>query len=140
MRPRIEDGLTKYQRYARKDPEKRRAQYKAWREANAEKLKAQRKEHYQQNKAQYRFNNAARWYGVGRAEYEAMMKEQGGACAICRRDFSAMKLRRQPSIDHCHASGRVRGILCQRCNLRLAALDDTEWHESATSYLKKSRD
>jgi len=39
-------------------------------------------------------------------------------------------------VDHCHRTGKFRGILCQRCNVRLAALEDKPFVEAATRYLE----
>jgi hypothetical protein len=52
-------------------------------------------------------------YGITPEEYWAIYEYQGGKCAICRRATGA---RKKLSVDHCHATGRVRGLLCQKCN------------------------
>ena len=38
-------------------------------------------------------------------------------------------------IDHCHTTGKVRGLLCHRCNTRLGGLDDKQWRDAAFRYL-----
>jgi Recombination endonuclease VII len=60
-------------------------------------------------------------YGITLADYEKLLKRQGHACAICRKPAVHKLLQ----VDHCHSTGRVRGLLCSRCNLALAALGDT---------------
>jgi len=74
-------------------------------------------------------------YRINIDEYERILAEQEGACAICgqppkdRRGF-------RPHIDHCHETGKVRGILCGRCNKGLGALkDDPEIVRRALKYL-----
>lgn len=57
-----------------------------------------------------------------------MKRRQDGLCAICREPRTLV-------IDHCHASGRVRGLLCQSCNVRLAGLENQEWATKAKTYL-----
>jgi len=49
-------------------------------------------------------------YSLSVEEFDIMAKDQNGCCAICL-DFLA-----KPEIDHCHSSGKVRGLLCHRCN------------------------
>lgn len=44
------------------------------------------------------------------AEYESRLNEQGGGCAVCGRRHPKLR------VDHCHKTGRVRGLLCARCN------------------------
>jgi hypothetical protein len=58
-------------------------------------------------------------YGISLAEYEMLAKRQKGVCAICRAPEAGGL-----HIDHDHASGRVRGLLCGRCNKALGLLDD----------------
>lgn len=52
-------------------------------------------------------------YGITKSEYWAIYAAQGGKCALCRRATGATK---NLSVDHDHVSGRVRGLLCQKCN------------------------
>lgn len=53
------------------------------------------------------------------AEYEKMLTEQGGLCWICREPSD-----RTLQVDHCHATGKVRGILCYKCNWAIGAFND----------------
>ncbi|WP_218639322.1 endonuclease VII domain-containing protein [Streptomyces sp. IMTB 2501] len=55
-------------------------------------------------------------YGLGPGEYAEMFRLQGGKCAICRQTRQ-----QRLSVDHCHKSGVVRGLLCRRCNSQLIA-------------------
>lgn len=73
-------------------------------------------------------------YGVSHADYEAMLRAQGGCCAICGVD-QQQRRKRYFDVDHNHHTGKVRGLLCGRCNKRLVALEDAEWRERAESYL-----
>lgn len=76
------------------------------------------------------------YYGITVADYKKMFDDQCGLCAICSTDLS-MLAPRLVHIDHCHKTGTVRGILCQRCNHRLAVLDDEEWCSLAGTYRQK---
>jgi hypothetical protein len=62
-----------------------------------------------------------RQYGISAAEYDALLKKQNGACAICRR-----RSKERLCVDHCHWTGMIRGLLCRRCNLALGMLKDDQ--------------
>lgn len=57
-------------------------------------------------------------------DYEALLAKQGGACAICRTEDPATKSGTF-TVDHCHATGAVRGLLCMNCNLALGHFKDS---------------
>jgi hypothetical protein len=59
-------------------------------------------------------------FGLDRDTYSQMLSGQEGKCAICRQLPSKKKL----SVDHCHATGRVRGLLCTTCNSLLGRCKD----------------
>lgn len=69
--------------------------------------------------------------------YDQMLAEQGGVCAICRKDT----LRgdgAKGAIDHCHVTGAVRGILCTRCNVGIAQFyDNPDLLSAAIAYLAR---
>ena len=69
-------------------------------------------------------------YGLTEAEVDAMREAQGGLCLICQRP------ERDLVVDHCHATGHVRGLLCNSCNLALGfAKDDVDLLSRARDYL-----
>lgn len=53
-------------------------------------------------------------YGIDLKQYEVMLKEQNYRCAICNKHQSHFK--RSLHVDHDHKSGKIRGLLCFRCN------------------------
>ncbi|QFG10434.1 endonuclease VII [Mycobacterium phage Anthony] len=78
-----------------------------------------------------------RWmsvYGITAAMYWLIYKFQGGKCYICRRATGA---RKRLSVDHCHKTGYVRGLLCQKCNRDVLGhlRDDPEALQRAIDYL-----
>jgi hypothetical protein len=81
-----------------------------------------------------------RKYGIGLAEYEALVKKQGDACAICEttdKGIARGKIRYW-SVDHDHKTGEVRALLCQKCNAMLGlANDDIEVLKKMILYLQK---
>jgi hypothetical protein len=60
-------------------------------------------------------------FGLTLEEYDAILSAQGGGCAICKTATSGS---RRWHIDHCHATGRVRGLLCMACNTGIGLLND----------------
>ncbi len=69
------------------------------------------------HQARCRWNSLRRKYNITEDEYDSMLLAQGGLCAVC--------VRRSPTdVDHCHASGRIRGLLCKQCNFVLGLMDD----------------
>lgn len=63
-------------------------------------------------------------YGVSIQRYEAMLVAQGGRCAICGRSAFDSTGRRL-CVDHDHGTGRVRGLLCMRCNRGIGHFEDS---------------
>jgi hypothetical protein len=76
-------------------------------------------------------------YGLTLEDYERMHAEQKGACWICGTDLPGAGHLRLV-VDHCHATGRVRGLLCNPCNIGLANFrDDPQLLTSAIRYLAR---
>lgn len=77
-----------------------------------------------------------RTYGIALAAYDAMVRKQGGGCAICGK--TERQEGRRLAIDHCHKTKKVRGALCGLCNQAIGMLGhDTQRIAKAVSYLKK---
>jgi hypothetical protein len=68
----------------------------------------------------------------------AQLRHQGSACPLCQRRWFEDDLRwhgGSPRVDHCHTSGRIRGLICGPCNLGMAAIDKgDEWIARAVAY------
>lgn len=70
-------------------------------------------------------------------EYNNILSSQGSVCAICGKDEQENK--RALSLDHCHSTGKIRGILCNKCNVGLGCFsDDTQKLLMAVEYLMKN--
>lgn len=79
-----------------------------------------------------------RLYGIGLNEYAAMLQSQGQRCAICPATEPGGNSTSW-HVDHDHATGRVRGLLCVRCNLGLGYFqDDPDRLVRASAYLRAS--
>lgn len=91
-----------------KNRERRKVDFQAYRQKNADKIHAA---------------HLRRKYGISKDQYRTLMTEQEGRCAICRRSFMDIH-RVRLHVDHDHATGQVRGLLCNRCNLLLGMVQD----------------
>lgn len=67
-------------------------------------------------------------YGITLAQRGEILAAQGGRCKICEREvqFGRSSANAGAHVDHCHETGRTRGILCGSCNTALGRLGDTE--------------
>jgi hypothetical protein len=95
-------------------------------------------------------DNRRRWnlrdaYDLTPQQYIDILRAQGGVCAICGKSESGIVRRGHASavrmsVDHCHDSGRVRGLLCNRCNRAVGLFgDDPIVLRRAISYLLKAK-
>lgn len=81
-------------------------------------------------------------YGLSLEEYAAMLEAQNGVCAICLKletSRSNPKCERPDSlrVDHCHVTGKNRGLLCSECNFGISKFDDdTDLMRKAIEYLE----
>jgi hypothetical protein len=75
---------------------------------------------YRRTPAYNREGNLRRIYGLTTEAYEKMLTRQNGACYLCR----AKPVGRRLAVDHDHATGRIRGLLCTGCNVKLG------WYEA----------
>ena len=111
----LKQKVTEYNKKWRQlNPEKVRAHYKKWYEKNKEKVLAKQKKR--------NLESDLRKYGITLEKYEAMEKKQNGVCAICMEKEPNKKL----AVDHCHITGKVRGLLCSNCNNGLGKFKDSK--------------
>jgi hypothetical protein len=68
-----------------------------------------------------RANRLKKTFNLTLEEYAARLAAQGGVCAICQEPPKAKPL----NVDHCHTTGRIRGLLCTPCNLGLGSFNDS---------------
>jgi len=106
------------------------------------------KEKYSKMSAVWMKNNRARLneqriiktYGVDMSWFHRQYVIQGGVCAICGSSVDPVTTK-NTHIDHCHTTGKVRGILCHLCNRGIGHFKDSiDTLESAIKYLKANGD
>ena len=112
---------------------------KLWRDSNLEKARQKdrdRQARQQTDKAKewMRFYRWLTRHGLRPEDYHALFEVQEGYCAICRTPpGNGMFLH----IDHCHTTGKIRGLLCPACNWALGCLKDSpDFCRSAAEYLE----
>jgi len=77
-------------------------------------------------------------YGITTEKYDKMLSEQDYKCYICHKHED--KLDRSLAVDHCHKTGKVRGLLCGNCNRFLGQIDDNvNIAERLLNYLNKHK-
>ena len=73
---------------------------------------------YRANPDKFKAKERERYYGLTEDAYQAMVAVQGGKCLLCDKIKKLV-------VDHCHSSGVVRGLLCQRCNIQVGWFEKT---------------
>lgn len=120
------------------DPERRNASRKAWYARNVEEARRRAKAWRDKNPGYDRKFRLPKKYGVTVAQVEARFIQVGGACEICRCQMSLGDLKKTKAcVDHNHATGQVRGLLCSACNSGLGAFGDSISRlDAAAAYLR----
>ena len=78
-----------------------------------------------------------RKYKITLDDYNRMLKSQNNKCAICNGTATGHRINKYLSVDHCHTTGKIRGLLCFTCNIVIGHMkDDVELLEKAIDYLK----
>lgn len=73
-----------------------------------------------------------KWFNIDLLEYARILAHQGGVCAICKKPPKEGK---HLAVDHDHATGQIRGLLCPMCNRAIAAFrDNLEKIQAAAKY------
>ena len=104
--------------YVEKNRQAANAARKAWKKANPEK------------QLQYRLKQN---FNLSLEQFRKMEESQNGLCGICSK-----KPKEILCVDHCHSTGKIRGLLCRLCNSGIGALgDNEEVLRKALAYLSK---
>jgi hypothetical protein len=118
--------------------ERNRARARKWNEDNPEEYKQRMRRWYTANADKVRSDNLLKRYKLTPEMKAAMLAEQGMCCAICGTDKPSD--RSGWHVDHCHNTGKVRGLLCHHCNMGLGRFrDDAELLQKAITYLEQNK-
>jgi hypothetical protein len=83
--------------------------------------------------ANYRRAHLRRTFGIDIGHYDTMLRAQGGVCGICHCPPNGKPFH----VDHEHTSNRIRGLLCDNCNMAIGLLqDDPEITRRAAAYME----
>ena len=89
-----------------------------------------------------RGKHVMRNFGITVEQYQQMLSEQNGVCAICKNPETCKQggVLMALAVDHDHATGRVRQLLCRSCNVGLGNYnDDPDLLQTAAEYLRRHR-
>lgn len=106
--------------FRRADANRRRAYTRAYRAANPHRALTY---------------NLKQRYRITADEYEALLDQQGGCCAICGSEKAGGRGQRF-HVDHCHRTGRIRGLLCYGCNVGLGWYEKMSANPVVPEYLR----
>jgi len=135
------DGFTNYCKECRnRDSRQRAAKNPEIYKRRNDKHKEKRKEYYSRPENKRRFKSQAlkQAFGISIEEYDAMLKLQNGVCAVCFKEELTVR-NKNLAVDHCHKTGKIRGLLCSHCNRAIGLLGDNPTVlENALNYLRKA--
>ncbi len=79
-----------------------------------------------------------RKFGITEEQFVEMSKAQGDVCKICGKPEGEENRRTRLTIDHCHSTGKIRGLLCHNCNTAIGLMkDNISNFENAILYIKE---
>lgn len=96
--------------------------------------KEERQQRYQRDRTKFRAYRLKQKFGISVEEYDRLLSEQGGVCAICGGTDNNKRL----AVDHCHKTNIVRALLCGRCNPAVGfLLEDVSLATKVLAYIEK---
>jgi hypothetical protein len=109
--------------------------------AHKEERKEYKKHYYKKNdelfKKKYKRNDLKRKFGITQEEYNIIYESQNGCCLICGSHSNTHN--KALAVDHNHTTGKIRGLLCAKCNQGLGLFrDDINILTKAIDYLQKN--
>ena len=130
----------KKQHYGKRDKKARRNYNVEYYKKNKEKYNSSSSKWYCDNKETVIAANRKRKYGISPEEYAAMLEEQDNKCKICLVSFTNLSSRHIHT-DHCHTTNKIRGLLCNFCNVGLGHFkDNTKLLTNAIVYLEHTQE
>lgn len=124
---------TDYEKLTKKEQRKR------YREKNKDKIKERSKEYTLKSVDKRKEYYLKKFFKMSLEDYNNMLSSQNNSCKICGAHES--EFTKKLAVDHCHETGKIRGILCHNCNKSLGSFKDSiEILQRAIDYLNKSRE
>jgi hypothetical protein len=116
---------------------------RAYRERFRDKVRESQRQTRLKNPHVYKNKMLKYTFGITLEQYEEMLKNQNYSCAVCGKEETEIhpksKKVKNLNVDHCHSTGKIRGILCGACNRGIGLLkDDPKILLSAIEYLKRN--
>jgi hypothetical protein len=122
-------------KYYQANKEKRKQQFRKYREENAEYFRNYMREYQLKNKDALSESRRAWRYGMTVDEMNERLEEAGDICPICHAAYGTETTKK--CIDHCHETGEIRGIICNKCNIAAGMLqDDVQAVKRLAEYLE----
>ena len=116
--------------------EKHKLRGSKWYSENKEDKLLKNKEWRENNISKYREINLKSRFGINLDDYNNILISQNNCCAICKKHMNEFSY--NLVVDHCHKSGKIRGLLCKKCNLGIGHLnDDIDILNNSILYLNK---
>ncbi len=112
--------------------ESQKRYYQAHKEEYAAVGRARRIKHKDELKISGRAKHLRVSYGLTIKQHKQMYLDQDGCCLLCDKPIEYSKVH----TDHDHSTGRVRGLLCARCNLGMCFIDDADFMQRTIEYVK----
>lgn len=136
--------LEKCKKYREEHKEELSAKAKKRREEHPEIFKERHHRYQIENKEKIRIyrkkHGTGRRYGLKKEEYDKMNTKQEGKCAICGKNNIKKGKTVALFIDHNHKTGKIRGLLCHKCNILLVLMDNNpELFPKMRDYLLKNK-
>lgn len=106
-----------------------------WDEEHKAQIRVKRLKWETRNPTYYRDRRRKLLYGATPEQVKTLWEAQNKKCAICGVELLSLYGYDGVCVDHDHKTSRLRGLLCQRCNRRLVAIEDGDWVKRASKYL-----
>lgn len=125
------DKREKRRAYQKEYALKHKERLKKYRSDNKERISQRHNEWVKKNQAKVSEYQRAWRYGLTVDEMRTLLEDAGDTCQICLRSFDENK-----AIDHCHTTGKVRGVICNKCNFAIGLIEEnTDTLKRAIKYL-----
>ncbi len=113
---------------------------KKYREENKEKIKKRNSDYIERSKVRISQYRRKTKYGLSEEDYQQLLEDCKGVCSICHQQETIKNAQgeiKKLAIDHCHMTNKVRGLLCDRCNVGLGCFKDSiKFLQNAINYLE----